>query len=244
MTSTSRWNSSCPATRRVRAWLTGPPRGRGSVRRDPRSRGTGRSSRTRARGARRRRAPRRRPRRGRRVSRSPLTTYGTFSLSSAARDLRRGLADQVRAEHAALAGGPRERVERRALAGAAQDQRGSARRRSARARPPRGSSPSSRSRSGRRRPRRPARAGAARRRTCGAPRRSPRPGMPAARAAAAAAAAFSRLCVPGRRGSAGSSSSGPNSTRRPAPGTAGNPRGTTATSSAVWFSKSRSLAAV
>ena len=43
--------------------------------------------------------------------------------------------------------------------------------------------------------------------------------MPAARAAAVAAAAFSRLCAPGMSGSAGSSSSAANSTRRAAPGT-------------------------
>ena len=43
--------------------------------------------------------------------------------------------------------------------------------------------------------------------------------MPAARAAAVAAAAFSRLCAPGMRGSAGSGSSPANSIRRAAPGT-------------------------
>ena len=42
-------------------------------------------------------------------------------------------------------------------------------------------------------------------------------GNPAARPAAMAAAAFSRLCTPGIRGSAGSTSPPANSTRRPAP---------------------------
>src|SRR5581483_9852896 len=44
-------------------------------------------------------------------------------------------------------------------------------------------------------------------------------------------------------GSAGSGSSAPNSTRRPRPGTGPKPRGTTAVSSAPWFSKMRSFAA-
>ena len=57
--------------------------------------------------------------------------------------------------------------------------------------------------------------------------------MPAARAAAVAAAAFSRLCAPGISGSAGSGSSAANSMRRAPPGTSPKPRGTTATSSAV-----------
>ena len=57
-----------------------------------------------------------------------------------------------------------------------------------------------------------------------------------------AAAAFSRLCAPGISGSAGRSSSAENSTLRPAPGIGPKPRGTTATSSAVWFSKIRSFA--
>ena len=52
-----------------------------------------------------------------------------------------------------------------------------------------------------------------------------------ARAAAVAAAAFSRLCAPGMRGSAGSSSSrGELDPRRRRPGPAPNPRGTTAVS--------------
>jgi hypothetical protein len=67
--------------------------------------------------------------------------------------------------------------------------------------------------------------------------------MPAALAAAVAAAAFSRLCSPRMSGSAGSSSSKPNSIRRALPGIGPKPRGTTATSSVVWFSKMRSLAA-
>ena len=57
-----------------------------------------------------------------------------------------------------------------------------------------------------------------------------------------AAAAFSRLCSPGIRGSAGRASSAENSTRRARPGISPNPRGTTATSSGPWFSKMRSLA--
>ena len=69
-----------------------------------------------------------------------------------------------------------------------------------------------------------------------------RPAMPSARAAAVAAAAFSRLCAPGISGSAGSSSAGSNSTRRARPGTSSKPRGTTATSASLWFSKIRSFA--
>ena len=55
------------------------------------------------------------------------------------------------------------------------------------------------------------------RRSAAAIASSPRP---AARAAAVAAAAFSRLCAPGISGSAGSSSSAENSIRRPRPGRA------------------------
>ena len=93
------------------------------------------------------------------------------------------------------------------------------------------SSPSSRSRRGRRRPSRSPRCGARPPGTHGAPRRSPRRRPPIARAAAVAAAAFSRLWAPRIRGSAGSGSSAANSTRRATPGTAPNPRGTIATSS-------------
>lgn len=69
-------------------------------------------------------------------------------------------------------------------------------------------------------------------------------GTPSARAAAVAAAAFARLCSPGMRGSAGSGSPAANSTRRARPGTGPKPRGTTATSSGRWRSKSRSFASV
>ena len=48
---------------------------------------------------------------------------------------------------------------------------------------------------------------------------------PSARAAAVAAAAFSRLCAPGILGSAGSGSLGSNSILSPRPGTSSKPRG-------------------
>src|SRR5918999_2088864 len=68
--------------------------------------------------------------------------------------------------------------------------------------------------------------------------------LPSTRAAATAAAAFARLCAPRMTGSAGSGSSPPNSTRRARPGTAVNPRGTTAASSPVCRSNTRSFAAL
>ena len=65
--------------------------------------------------------------------------------------------------------------------------------------------------------------------------------IPATRAAAVAAAAFSRLCGPGISGSAGSSSSAAKPTRRARPGIGPNARGTTAVSSAPCRSKMRSF---
>ena len=67
--------------------------------------------------------------------------------------------------------------------------------------------------------------------------------IPSARAAAVAAAAFSRLCAPGISGSAGSGSLGSNSIRSARPGMSSKPTGTTATSPSSWFSKIRSFAA-
>ena len=66
-------------------------------------------------------------------------------------------------------------------------------------------------------------------------------GTPDAIAAAAAPRAFSRLCSPRSLISSTGSGSGPNSTRRPEPGTS-TPGGTTATCSGVWFANRRSFA--
>ena len=81
------------------------------------------------------------------------------------------------------------------------------------------------------------------RETFAAPRRSRSSGMPAARAAAVAAAAFSRLCAPGISGSAGNGSSTANSTRRASPGSGRTRAGTIGDIvAAAWFSKMRSFA--
>ena len=64
---------------------------------------------------------------------------------------------------------------------------------------------------------------------------------PVARAAAVAAAAFSRLWSPRNAGSAGSGSVAANSIRAARPATS-KPLGTTAVSCSVWFSKMRSFA--